>query len=84
MRSVRQQAGEECIKAGAQEVDVRPCSLTDGAAVQKLAEAVLADYGHIDVLVNAAGMFEYSGALEGQLPSLNCSLAIVLGEDRFG
>ena len=70
---MRQQVGEECKKAGAQEVDVRPCSLTDGAAVQKLSEAVLAEYGHVDVLVNAAGMFEYSGALEGSFPSLSYS-----------
>ncbi|KAK9826386.1 hypothetical protein WJX81_006601 [Elliptochloris bilobata] len=59
--------GEECTKAGAEEVDVRPCSLMDGAAVQKLGEAVLADYGHVDVLVNAAGIFEYSSALEGDI-----------------
>ena len=71
--SVRQQVAEECKKAGAKEVDVRPCSLADGAAVQKLAEGVLADYGHIDVLVNAAGAFEYSGALEGHVPSFELS-----------
>lgn len=27
---------------------------------------MLKDYGAIDVLVNAAGIFEYSGALEGE------------------
>ena len=79
---MRQQVGKKCTNAGAQDVDVRPCSLTDGAAVQKLAEAVLADYGHVDVLVNAAGMFEYSGALEGSVPLLEL-LIYCARKDRF-
>jgi len=43
--------------------------------VQALGEAILKDYGTIDILVNAAGIFEYSGALEGK----RCLLAVDCG-----
>ena len=63
------QVGEVCRKAGAKEVDVRTCTLSDGAAVQNFCKGILTDYGHVDVLVLAAGIFEYSGSLEGAYAS---------------
>jgi len=35
---------------------------------------VLKDYGTIDILVNAAGVFEYSGSLEGESRFTCCVL----------
>ena len=43
------------IEAGGGAADVRPCDVGDMAAVRGLAEGVLSDYGHVDVLVNNAG-----------------------------
>ncbi len=41
-------------KAGG-EAHVYPCDLSDMAAIDKCAQAVLNDFGHVDVLVNNAG-----------------------------
>ena len=43
------------IEAGGGAADVRPCDVGDMAAIRRLAEGVLSDYGHVDVLVNNAG-----------------------------
>jgi NAD(P)-dependent dehydrogenase (short-subunit alcohol dehydrogenase family) len=43
------------IEAAGGVADVRPCDLTDFDAIDVMAEAVLADHGRVDVLVNNAG-----------------------------
>lgn len=43
------------IEAAGGRADVRPCDLTDLDAVGRLTDAVLADHGTVDVLVNNAG-----------------------------
>jgi NAD(P)-dependent dehydrogenase (short-subunit alcohol dehydrogenase family) len=43
------------IEAAGGRADVRPCDLTDLDAVGRLTEAVLAEHGTVDVLVNNAG-----------------------------
>ena len=41
-------------KAGG-EAHVYPCDLNDMAAIDKCAQAVIADFGHVDILINNAG-----------------------------
>ena len=43
------------IEAEGGEADARPCDVGDMAAIRRLAEGVLRDYGRVDVLVNNAG-----------------------------
>jgi len=51
-------------------VDVRPCDLSDPAAIEALAEAVIAEHGRVDVLVNNAGMGDI-GLFEESEPDKN-------------
>lgn len=56
---------EACRAAGAPSAKARVVDLADGAAVDALAAAVLAEHGAIDVLVNNAGIFGGGNALDG-------------------
>jgi len=51
-------------------VDVRPCDLTDSAAVEALVAGVIEDHGRVDVLINNAGMGDI-GLFEESHPDKN-------------
>jgi NADP-dependent 3-hydroxy acid dehydrogenase YdfG len=53
-----QTVARACRKAGAAAVEVFPCDVADEAAVGAMANAVLARFGRVDVLINNAGKFE--------------------------
>jgi NAD(P)-dependent dehydrogenase (short-subunit alcohol dehydrogenase family) len=55
-------------------VDVRQLDVTDSAAIAPLVEAVLRDYGRIDVLVNNAGFVMAGFAEDISLPELRKQL----------
>ncbi len=46
---------QKIIQKSGGEAHVYPCDLSDMAAIDKCAQAVLKDFGHVDVLVNNAG-----------------------------
>ena len=46
------------IRAGGGQADAYPCDLADVDAVAALAEQVLADHGHVDVVVSNAGRLD--------------------------
>jgi NAD(P)-dependent dehydrogenase (short-subunit alcohol dehydrogenase family) len=49
------EATREQIEAGGGVAHVYPCDLSDMDAIDEMAQQVLADHGHVDVLVNNAG-----------------------------
>src|SRR5690606_3521578 len=49
-----EQVRKEILEAGGQ-ASVYPCDLTDHESVHKIVEQMIADHGHIDMLVNNAG-----------------------------
>ncbi len=53
----------QCRTQGA-EAAVFPCDVTDDAAVQEVAQAILAQWGAPDVLVNNAGLFQPGTVVE--------------------
>lgn len=63
------QVAESCEKLGAREVQVRSVDLTSGASIDGLCEELIGLVGHIDVLVNNAGIasWEGQGPIEGAL-----------------
>jgi NAD(P)-dependent dehydrogenase (short-subunit alcohol dehydrogenase family) len=60
-----EETAASCRRAGAPEAGVRVVDLADGRGVDTLCDALLADHGAIDVLVNNAGVFAAGNALEG-------------------
>lgn len=57
---------ELCTKDGAAATEVHSVDLTDGAAIDRLCEAVLRDHDAVDVLVNNAGQGVAGHALDGE------------------
>jgi len=53
------EAVARAIRAGGVRVDVHPADVADGARAQQIAEAVVAEHGRIDHLVNNAGITRY-------------------------
>lgn len=52
-------AAEECRAAGACSVTVLPLDVRNGAAVQRLVEAVVAEHGRVDAVCHTAGVVAY-------------------------
>ena len=57
-----------CKEAGAQEVEVLACDLSESAATQELADGLLSRHGGVEVLVNNAGVMAKGNPLEGDPP----------------
>jgi NAD(P)-dependent dehydrogenase (short-subunit alcohol dehydrogenase family) len=52
-------AASECRQAGARAVTAHPLDVRDGPAVSALVDAVVAEHGHLDAVVHAAGVVAY-------------------------
>ncbi len=59
-----QAVAQECYGRGAKNVLVQTCDITDNSAVVSAAQAILAKWGGVDVLVNNAGQFRPGTILE--------------------
>ena len=76
------QTAASCKAKGAPAVDVHGVDLSKAAQVHKFSEDVLAQYKHVDVLVNNAGMGTSSGSgpVDGKLLIWVVSLAKTYSE----
>lgn len=67
------QVADGCKRLGSPEVEIHSVDMTSGSSIDSLCEQLLQQHGHIDVLVNNAGMasWEGQGPIEGalQLPT---------------
>jgi NAD(P)-dependent dehydrogenase (short-subunit alcohol dehydrogenase family) len=65
MKTLEQTAGEIATRAGG-DARVTPlvCDVADGKAIGRLVEKVLADFGHVDTLINVAGVNRRKPALD--------------------
>jgi NAD(P)-dependent dehydrogenase (short-subunit alcohol dehydrogenase family) len=69
-----QKVVDELRRAGAEEV-VFPTDVTDSARVGELIEAIVNRFGHLDILVNNVGVFDWKpGAVRCQLSVVRCPL----------
>uniref|UniRef100_A0A7S1SJW2 3-oxoacyl-[acyl-carrier-protein] reductase n=1 Tax=Tetraselmis chuii TaxID=63592 RepID=A0A7S1SJW2_9CHLO len=66
-RSVEEldEVARECERAGSPATYVAPCDLSDGAAVERLAQDLVSTFGGVEVLVNNAGILVNGNPLEG-------------------
>jgi NAD(P)-dependent dehydrogenase (short-subunit alcohol dehydrogenase family) len=64
-----EQVAEECRRAGAAEVVVRPVDVTDGAGVEAVVADLVERHGRIDLVVHAAAVMAY-GTIEDLPPEV--------------
>jgi NAD(P)-dependent dehydrogenase (short-subunit alcohol dehydrogenase family) len=79
---VKAEVAEACakrIRADGREAMAAPGDVTDAEAVGTLVENVLAEWGHIDVLVNGAVRFNTKGVLDMPVDEFRRQVDIIIG-----